>query len=110
MVQQLAQQTELVRWQQVAGSMHFHLRSPVETLCSAASIERLTAALTEHFGLTAHVTTETGQVSQTANQKAQDERALRQQQAEQAVQDDPFVQSLMRDFGATIVPGSIKPV
>ncbi|MBS1187483.1 MAG: polymerase subunit gamma/tau [Burkholderiaceae bacterium] len=110
MVQQLAQQTELVRWQQDAGGVHFHLRSPVETLCSAASIERLTAALTERFGQTAHLTTETGQVSQTANQKAQDERALRQQQAEQEAQDDPFVQSLMRDFGATIVPGSIKPV
>ena len=26
------------------------------------------------------------------------------------IQADPFVQAMMRDFGAKIVPGSIKPV
>ena len=29
--------------------------------------------------------------------------------AEEIVHNDPFVQSLMRDYGARIVPGSIKP-
>ena len=28
---------------------------------------------------------------------------------EEIVHNDPFVQSLMRDYGARIVPGSIKP-
>jgi DNA polymerase-3 subunit gamma/tau len=32
------------------------------------------------------------------------------QAAEEIILDDPFVQTMMRDFGAKIVPGSIKPV
>ena len=34
----------------------------------------------------------------------------RQQAAEEIVRNDPFVQSMVRDFGARIVPGSIQPV
>ena len=37
-------------------------------------------------------------------------QARRQRAAEQIILDDPFVQRMMRDFGARIVPGSIKPV
>jgi DNA polymerase-3 subunit gamma/tau len=38
------------------------------------------------------------------------ENAERQARAEAIILQDPFVQSLMRDFDAKIVPGSIKPV
>jgi DNA polymerase-3 subunit gamma/tau len=34
----------------------------------------------------------------------------RQQAAEAIILQDPLVQDLMRDFGAKIVPGSIKPL
>jgi len=34
----------------------------------------------------------------------------RQKAAEDIILKDPFVQDMMRDFGAKIVPGSIKPV
>ena len=108
-VQQLAQQTELIEWDTAGNGVRFHLRSPVETLSTPTNLERLATALTEHFGQTVRVTAEVGKVEQTANRKAQDERAERQRQAEQTVKDDPFVQSMMREFGATIVPGSIKP-
>ena len=33
-----------------------------------------------------------------------------QRDAERSILADPFVQSMMRDFGAKIVPGSVKPV
>jgi DNA polymerase-3 subunit gamma/tau len=33
----------------------------------------------------------------------------RQRAAEASILADPFVQQMMRDFGAKIVPGSIKP-
>jgi DNA polymerase-3 subunit gamma/tau len=56
------------------------------------------------------VSTELGAVQQTANAQAVAEREARQRQAEESMQSDPFVQTLMREFGATIVPGSIKPV
>ena len=44
----------------------------------------------------------------TANAVAEAERAERQRKAEQKMKSDPFVMSMMREFGATIVPGSIQ--
>jgi len=37
-------------------------------------------------------------------------RQAAQTEAEQAIEDDPLVQALKRDFGARVVPGSIKPI
>ena len=73
-------------------------------------MEKGTAALCEHFGQPLRVTTEIGAVVHTASAQAQEARAERQRAAEETIQNDPFVQTLMRDFGATIVPGSIKPL
>ena len=36
-------------------------------------------------------------------------QAARQQAAERSVTSDPFVQALVKDFGAHVVPGSIRP-
>jgi DNA polymerase-3 subunit gamma/tau len=108
-VQQLAHQSELIKCSQEGGQTQFHLRVPVETLCSSGSIDKLAAALSEHFSQAIRVHVEVGAVQQTANAQAMAERAARQREAEQAMQSDPFVQTLMREFGATIVPGSIKP-
>ncbi len=108
--QQLAQQSELLKCEDTGGGVQLLLRVPVETLCSAGSIDKLVSALTEHFGKPARVTTEIGAVEQTANAHATAEREARQRQAEESLQSDPFVQTLMREFGATIVPGSVKPI
>lgn len=107
-VQQLAQQTELIAWESTDTGTRFHLRSPVETLSTTANLDRLAKALGDHFGVPVRVTAEVGKVEQTANKKAQEERAERQREAEKTIQNDPFVQAMMREFGATIVPGSIK--
>ncbi|MDQ9169737.1 DNA polymerase III subunit gamma/tau [Oxalobacteraceae bacterium R-40] len=109
-VQQLAQQSELVKCVDEGHAVQFQLRVPVDTLRSAGSVDKLAAALTEHFGKTVRVESELGAVRQTANAQALADRAARQREAEQEIQSDPFVQSLIREFGASIVPGSIKPV
>jgi DNA polymerase-3 subunit gamma/tau len=36
-------------------------------------------------------------------------RDARQQQAESALESDPLVQGLMREFGARVVPNSVRP-
>jgi DNA polymerase-3 subunit gamma/tau len=54
--------------------------------------------------------TEIGTVTHTAHAESVAEQVRRQQLAEQTLNEDPFVQTLIREFGATIVPGSIKPV
>jgi DNA polymerase-3 subunit gamma/tau len=46
----------------------------------------------------------------TANAAGVAEGDALQRVAEQGMQSDPFIQTLMREFGATIVPGSVKPV
>lgn len=107
--QQLAQQTELLSLEQNGQSVHIHLRTPVEMLRTPTNMKRLTHALTEHFGQPVRVTAELGKVEQTANQKSVDQQAERQRKAEQTVQNDPFVKAMMREFDATLVPGSIKP-
>jgi DNA polymerase-3 subunit gamma/tau len=108
--QQLAQQSELLQCETDGEGAQFHLRIPLDTLRSAGSVDKLAAVLSEHFGKTVRLTTEIGTVEQTANAQAQADREARQRQAEETVQKDPFVQTLMREFSATIVPGSIKPV
>jgi DNA polymerase III subunit gamma/tau len=110
-VQQLAQQSELIKCTGGNGDvMQFHLRVAVETLLSAGSVDKLAATLTEHFGQTIRVETVIGAVQQTANAQAIAAREARQREAEETVSRDPFVQTLMREFGATIVPGSIRPI
>jgi DNA polymerase-3 subunit gamma/tau len=108
--QQLAQQSELIQCEVNGEAAQLHLRIPLDTLRSAGSVDKLANALSEHFGKTVRVTTDVGVVAQTANAQAVADRAERQRQAEEIMQSDPFVQTLMREFGATIVPGSIKPV
>ncbi|MBC7501337.1 MAG: DNA polymerase III subunit gamma/tau [Herminiimonas sp.] len=108
--QQLAQQSELIRCQSTDNHIEMHLRVAVETLLSSGSLDKLAVVLTEHFGKSVRMSSELGAVQQTANAHLIAERAERQRQAEDTMQSDPFVLTLMREFGATIVPGSIKPI
>jgi len=110
-VHQMAFQSELVRCEALAGgNVCFHLRIPLETLRSSGAAEKLMAALSERFAREVRIETEIGRVADTANAVAESERAQRQQEAEQSMNNDPFVLSMMREFNATIVPGSIHPL
>ena len=108
--QQLVQQSELIDCQINGNTFVFSLRVPLQTLLSSGSVEKLELALSERFAKTVKVETKIGAVEQTANAQAVAERAERQQLAEKSIQSDSFIQSLMREFGASIVTGSIKPV
>ncbi len=110
MVQQLAQQTELVHWEKNGSSCVLHLKSPIATLCTPNNINRLTEVLAEHFGQPVKITTEIGKVEETANQNAIEARAERQRQAEETITNDPYVKSVIAEFGGHIVEGSIKPI
>ena len=110
MAQQLAQQTELVRWEKTETSCHLHLKSPIATLCTPNNVGKLTAVLSDRFGCAVKITTEGGKVEATANQNAIEARAERQRQAEEAMTKDPYIQTLTTEFGGHIVEGSIKPL
>ena len=111
--QQLAQQSELRLCAVNGNAIQFKLCVPLQTLLSAGSGEKLTLALNERFaefGKEIRVDFEIGAVEQTANAQAVAERAERLVQAEQAIQSDSFVQTLMREFGASILTGSVRPI
>lgn len=110
MAQQLAQQTELVHWKHTESGLQFHLRVPLDTLAVPANVEKLTDALMNRFECEVKVTTEVGKVGLTASQNALEKRANRQREAEEMIENDAYVQTLIREFGASIVPNSIKPI
>ncbi|CAG4887982.1 DNA polymerase III subunit gamma/tau [Paraburkholderia gardini] len=86
------------------------LNVPVPQYAEAAQVAKLKAALAERLGTTVDVQVEVGAARRTAAALDAAARAQRQQDAEREIRQDPFVQSLIRDFGASIVPDSIRPI
>jgi DNA polymerase-3 subunit gamma/tau len=86
------------------------LSVPVPQYAESAQVAKLKAALTDKLGRSLEVSVSVGPARRTAAAVDAAARAERQQQAEQEITQNPFVQSLIRDFGASIVQGSIKPL
>ncbi|MDN7182084.1 DNA polymerase III subunit gamma/tau [Caballeronia sp. SEWSISQ10-4 2] len=86
------------------------LTVPVPQYAESAQVAKLKAALADKLGRPLEVSVSVGPTRRTAAALDAAARAERQQQAEQEITQNPFVQSLIRDFGASIVQGSIKPL
>ncbi len=85
------------------------LRIERESLNQPATRERLQQAL-KGAGHPAHLAIEVGRVTDSPARRNAQAAAEKMREAEALIQADPFVQAMMRDFGAKIVPGSIKPL
>ncbi|WP_334133559.1 DNA polymerase III subunit gamma/tau [Tepidimonas sp.] len=108
LARELALQSECVA---CAGS-GARLRVPQAVLAQDTPRERLRRALIEQLGLAAdwRLEVEVGPAPDApALRRAAAQRA-RLQAAEATLRADPFVQAMMRDYGAIIVPGSIEAV
>ncbi len=104
---QLARQSELLR---IEGNL-LVLRVSARTLAEGQGAERLRSVLDTHFGRPVRISVEVGATgSDTAHAVEQSVRSARQQAAEEAILADPFVRTLMDNFGGQIVPNSISPV
>ncbi|MFM0393649.1 DNA polymerase III subunit gamma/tau [Paraburkholderia phytofirmans] len=86
------------------------LNVPVPQYAEASQVAKLKAALADRLGQVVEVLVEVGPARRTAAAHDAALRAQRQQEAEREIGADPFVQSLIREFGASIVPGSIRPI
>lgn len=104
LTRELALQSQLV----ARDADHWLLRVERESLNQATARERLRAAL-EAAGCVRQISVEVGVVSDSPARRNAQAAAERQRQAEAIVHADPYVQQLVREFGARIVPGSIKP-
>ena len=104
LVRELALQSQLV----ARDAGHWLLRVERESLNQPQARERLRAAL-EAAGHASQISVELGVVIDSPARRNAAAAAERQRVAEDIVMNDPYVQSLVRDYGAKIVPGSIKP-
>jgi DNA polymerase-3 subunit gamma/tau len=105
LVRELALQSQLV----ARDTDQWLLRVERESLNQAGARERLSAALqTAGFGV--RLAVEIGRVTDSPSRRNSAASEEKQRAAEKIILDAPFVQAMMRDFGARIVPGSIKPL
>jgi DNA polymerase-3 subunit gamma/tau len=105
LVRELALQAQLV----ARDEGHWMLRVERESLNQPISRDRLRAAL-QAAGHSVELSVEVGPITDSPARRNAVAAAERQQAAEQIILNDPFVQQMQRDFGAKIVPGSIKPI
>jgi DNA polymerase-3 subunit gamma/tau len=105
MVRELALQSQLV----ARDTDQWLLRVERESLNQAGTRDRLSAAL-QAAGFGVSLAVEVGRITDCPGRRNSAASAEKQHAAEQIILGDPFVQAMMRDFGAKIVAGSIKPL
>ena len=103
LVRELALQSQLV----ARDAGRWLLRVERESLTQGGSRDRLRAALQAH-GHDVELALEVGPVKDSPARRLALAAERRQREAEQLILDDPFVQSMVRDFGGKIVPGTLK--
>ena len=87
------------------------LRVERELLNQPAAREKLQLALQTALADPAlRIAVELGPVTDTPARRNTAAAIERQREAEETIHSDPFVQDMIRDWGAKIVPGSIKPI
>ena len=87
------------------------LRVERESLSQSSAREKLQVALrTAMADSSITLKVEIGAVTDTPARRNAARLAERQRAAEEMIHNDPFVQDMIRDWGAKIVPGSIKPL
>ncbi|HZV98923.1 MAG TPA: DNA polymerase III subunit gamma/tau [Methylophilaceae bacterium] len=104
----LAQNCELVKFDD--NHIYLTVQQTQKHLLDPTYQEKLRAAISQYFGKKIQLHFDIGGSGNTPAQQISQEKATLQSQAESAIQGDDFVQALMKDFGAQIIPSSIKPI
>jgi DNA polymerase-3 subunit gamma/tau len=105
LVRELALQSQLV----ARDTDQWLLRVERESLNQPGTRDRLCAALAV-AGYSVRLAVEIGRVTDSPARRNAQAAAESQLAAERTIFEDPFVQTIMRDFGAKVVPGTIKAV
>ena len=105
LARELALQSQLV----ARDTDQWVLRVERESLQQPGSRDRVAAAL-HTIGHAVTLVVEIGRVTDSPARRNAVLAAEKQLAAEKVIFDDPFVQKMMRDFGAKIVAGSIRPL
>jgi DNA polymerase-3 subunit gamma/tau len=108
LARELAKHCELVTYDE--NSISLSVPEAQKHLVSPNYQEKLGTAITQHFGKKIKLQFSIGGTGNTPAKQISQEKAQAQANAETAIEEDSFVQALITDFGATIIPNSIKPV
>lgn len=108
LVRTLAQHCELVSYDE--NSISLSVPEAQKHLLLPNYQEKLTSAVSQYFDKKIKLQFNIGGTGNTPAKQISQEKALAQAHAETAIEDDSFVQSLINDFGAQIIPNSIKPI
>lgn len=104
----LAQNCEMLSYD--SDSISLRVAESQKHLVSANYQEKLSSAINQHFGKRIKLNFEIGHEANTPAKQIAVEKATIQSNAEQAILQDGFVQDLINELGATIIPNSIKPI
>lgn len=104
----LAQNCEMVAY--TADSISLRIPESQKHLLLSSYQEKLTVAVIQHFNKKIKLQFSIGSADNTPAQQFAQEKAQAQSGAVTAIENDSFVQALIHDFGAEIVPNSIKPI
>ncbi|MGQ0443188.1 MAG: DNA polymerase III subunit gamma/tau C-terminal domain-containing protein, partial [Methylophilaceae bacterium] len=107
----LAHNCELVSHDE--NSMTLRVAKSQKHLISASYQDKLSTAINDHFGRKIQLNFEVAATGNEANTPAKQnaiEKAAMQSNVETAIMNDQFVQALIHDFDAQIIPNTIKPV
>ena len=104
----LAQNCELAHFDE--SSIALTVPESQKHLLDASYQEKLRTAIQTHFGRKIQLKFDIGGTGNTPAVQINQEKAIIQSNAVSAIQQDDFVQTLVKDFGAQIIPSSIKPL
>jgi DNA polymerase III subunit gamma/tau len=103
----LAQHCEMLAYDE--NSITLRVAEKQKHLASATYQEKLSSAINHHFNRKIKLIINIESEANTPAKQQAEEKAIIQSSAEEAIMNDDFVQALLQDFDAKIIPNSIKP-
>lgn len=86
------------------------IRVPIRPLADAGTVTRVRDRLSQHFGRPVRLKVEVGRIEGlTAARQDEQHRSEQIEATREALEADPFVKTLMADFGGRILPDSVSP-
>ncbi len=110
MVQQLAFQTELQAWDDAGATARATVIVGMPQLATTDGVNRLQDALSAYLGKQVKIVMESGKATQSIAAVEAKVKQEKQEDAETSIANDDFVKSIQSELGATVVPGSIRPI
>lgn len=108
LVRTLAQHCELISYDE--NSISLSVPESQKHLLLPNYQEKLASAISQYFDKKIKLQFSVGGTGNTPAKQISQEKAHAQANAESSIEDDSFVQALINDFGAQIIPNSIKPI